>query len=220
MPFRGVIFDLDGTLLDTLADIAGAANEALARRGFPIHPPAAYRLMIGDGVKVLFQRALPPDAQDPDQIADCAGSFASHYARHWNRLTRTYAGIPELLDRLVAQNAVLAVLSNKPHEFTAQCVDGFLKKWPFQVVLGQRDDVPRKPDPAGAQQIADRLNLPSDQVLYLGDTAVDMRAARGADLYPVGALWGYRSRQELEEGGAAQCISHPSELLPIVDRGS
>ncbi|NOX53686.1 MAG: HAD family hydrolase [Planctomycetes bacterium] len=215
---RGVCFDLDGTLLDTLHDIADAANSVLRQYSCPPHPVDAYRLMIGDGVNVLFQRALPPDRQDPELIQQCADGFRRAYAECWNVHTKPYPGIPELLDALTRRGLKLAVLSNKPHKHTRDCVAAYLSRWRFETVLGQRDDVPRKPDPAGAHEAAAEMGLPPEQILYLGDTAVDMQTARAAGMFPVGALWGYRSAEELRQAGAEVLIDRPSELLNLLDR--
>ena len=215
---RGVCFDLDGTLLDTLQDIADAANTVLQEHGCPPHPADAYRLMIGDGVNVLFQRALPPDRRDPELIEQCVQGFRQAYARCWNVHTKPFPGIPELLDALTQRGLKLAVLSNKPHRHTRDCVAAFLGHWSFETVLGQRDDVPRKPDPAGAREAAAQMGLPPEQILYLGDTAVDMQTARAAGMLPVGALWGYRSAEELQQAGAETLIDEPQKLLDVLDK--
>ena len=148
MDYAAVIFDLDGTLLDTLADIGEAANRVLIQRGFPPHPPDSYRYFVGEGVRVLFERSLPGDACRDDVLAACAEDFRQAYAECWNFRTRPYDGIEDLLSALVARDVRLAVLSNKPDVFTKSCVREYLAQFPFEAVLGQRDGTPRKPDPA------------------------------------------------------------------------
>src|ERR671921_816593 len=155
MSYDAVLFDLDGTLLDTLADIAQAANEALAGAGLPGHPPEAYRRFIGDGVAMLFRRALPPERVEEGLVERCVATFRDAYGRCWDARTRPYAGIPELLDVLAGRGLALAVLSNKPDDFTRRCAEAYLGRWPLRAVLGQREGVPRKPDPAGALEVAD-----------------------------------------------------------------
>lgn len=149
-----------------------------------------------------------------------ADEFRDIYAARWNVHTRPYPQIPELLDALADRSARMAVLSNKPHAFTTRCVAEFLPGKNLEVVLGQRDSVPRKPDPAGALEVADTLGVPANRFLYLGDSAIDMQTARRAGMVPIGALWGFRSRDELETGGAERLIQRPLELLDWWDRQS
>ncbi len=219
MPAQAVIFDLDGTLLDTLADIAGAANAALALEGFAEHPPAAYRQFIGDGVGMLFRRALPADQDHDDaRIERCVTQFHATYATGWNVATQPYPGIADLLDTLTARQLPLAVLSNKPDEFTQLCTRHYLDRWTWAVIVGQRDGVPRKPDPTSALTIARNLGLAPADIVYVGDSSVDMRTARAAGMTAVGVSWGFRSVEELQATGAHAIIDHAAELLPLLDR--
>jgi phosphoglycolate phosphatase len=199
--YRAVVFDLDGTLLDSLADIGDSANAVLAQMGFPAHRPDEYRQFVGEGVAVLFQRALPADQRRPDTIARCVSEFQIAYGRNWNVRTRPYDGIAELLDALAARRLKLAVLSNKPHEFTQACVEHYFVSR-FEVMFGQREGVARKPDPAGALEIAERLKIAPGDFVYLGDSAIDMQTARNAGMKGVGAAWGFRSFDELRSAGA------------------
>jgi phosphoglycolate phosphatase len=219
MRFDAVIFDLDGTLLDTLADIAGAANAVLADLGYPTHPVDAYRQMVGEGVGVLFQRAVPKEDRTESLIDRCIEGFYGAYARQWDVETRPYEGVPELLAALVARRVKMAVLSNKPDVFTKRCVAKYFPGSRLHPVLGQRDRVPRKPDPAGALEIAEQLAVPVERCIFLGDTAVDIRTAVAAGMYPVGALWGFRPRDELVLGGARALVREPAELLAVIGRG-
>ena len=218
MPAQAVLFDLDGTLLDTLADIAGAANAALAREGVPEHPVDSYRQFIGDGVDMLFRRALPPVAgHDDDRVARCVAHFHDTYAASWNVASAPYEGIAELLDALVDRGLTLAILSNKPDEFTKLCANHYLGRWPWARVVGQRVGIPRKPDPTPALMIADELQIFPGRITYVGDSSVDMRTARAATMPAVGVSWGFRPVEELRAAGATAIIDRPLDLLPLLD---
>ena len=154
MRYSAVVFDLDGTLLDTLADIADAANRVLVKHGLAAHELDSYRQFVGEGVRVLFERSLPREACTSERVTACADDFRQAYAECWNIRTHPYDGVEELLSALVDRNVRLAVLSNKPDNFTKACVREYFPKFSFEAVLGQRDGVPRKPDPAGALEIA------------------------------------------------------------------
>ena len=216
MNFRAILFDLDGTLLDTLADIAESANQVLAARGCATHPIDAYRDFIGDGVVHLFGRALPEDRRGEEIVAECVSSFRERYAEIWNVRTRPYEGVAELLDAVTARGLKMAILSNKPHAFTRRCADAYFSAWPFQAVLGQRDGVPRKPDPAGALLLAEELGVEPGECVYLGDSGSDMQTAVAAGMYPAGALWGFRTAEELTAAGAKTLLERPGELLDLL----
>ena len=216
MPYRAVLFDLDGTLLDTLEDIADAANEVLGGRGLPVHPMEAYRGFVGEGVTRLVTRVLPEEKRDPATVRGCVEGFLAAYARNWRANTKPYPGVPEMLDALAGRGMKLAVLSNKPDEFTRVCVREILSGWAFLAVMGLSDAISPKPDPAGAREIARRLGVPPEGFLYVGDSGIDMRTAAAARMFPVGALWGFRGREELERDGARALIAHPEELLSLL----
>jgi len=216
-PVRAVLCDLDGTLLDTLGDIAQAANGVLQSLGFPPHPVQDYRRFVGEGVQVLFSRALPAGTGDPDRLALCVARFREEYARCWDVHTRPYDGIPELLTGLEERGLALAILSNKPVDFVRMYVARYLSCWTFRVVLGQGEGNPRKPDPAGALRTTAELGLASSEIVYLGDSPVDVQTAHAAGMYAVGAGWGFRPVEELRQAGADATIAHPRELLPILD---
>jgi phosphoglycolate phosphatase len=218
MRVKAVLFDLDGTLLNTLEDIANSANSALIRHGLPANEVDAYRYFIGDGVTMLISRALPAEKRDSDIIAKCVKAFREDYSRNWNVKTSPYDGVPELLDALAAKHIKMAILSNKPHDFTKRCVSELLPNHNFEMILGQRNAIPMKPDPAGALQIADRLGIMPSQFLYLGDSAIDMETAIRAGMFPVGALWGFRPLEELQEHGAQAVIERPMDLLGLLGK--
>ena len=177
MQFKAVCFDLDGTLLDSLADLADCTNKILLKRGFPEHPVDAFRYFVGDGAKMLMTRVLPEEVRNESLIEDCRQDFETSYRECWNEQTIPYKDIPELLDALIGRQLKLTVLSNKPNEFTLLMVENLLAQWNFEVVLGQREGIPRKPDPAGMLEICQQLEIPAEACLYLGDTATDMKTA-------------------------------------------
>lgn len=214
--FRAVLFDLDGTLLDTLEDLAAASNDVLRAMGLPTHEVDAYRYLVGDGVNMLFKRAVPETVRSDELTRQCVARFLAVYDRQWNVRSRPYPGIMALLADLIRRRVQLAVLSNKPHEFTERCVREYFSGVPFQAIIGQREHRPRKPDPAGALEIAELLSVAPADWLYLGDTATDMRTAVAAGMYPVGALWGFRPAEELLESGALALLHSPGELLALL----
>ncbi|MGD9948230.1 MAG: HAD family hydrolase [Desulfobulbus sp.] len=215
MSYKAVLFDLDGTLLDTLEDLANAGNRVLAARSLPVHPADAYRYFVGDGIATLVERILPATHRQPESIAATVADFQREYAENWHDRTAPYNGVPEMLEQLVASGLRLAILSNKPDDFTQLCVKKLLAQWPFEPIFGQRPGIPKKPDPAAALEVAELLGCLPQEILYVGDTSIDMRTARSAGMEPVGVLWGFRGADELREAGAAWLISHPRELPAI-----
>jgi phosphoglycolate phosphatase len=214
--YQAVLFDLDGTLLDTLEDLATAANRALAGRSLPGHPQSAYRHFVGDGLRSLVERILPEPQRGAEEVQATMAAFEQEYARNWNERTAPYPGIAPMLDRLTEAGLRLAILSNKPDEFTRLCVERLLPNWTFAPLFGQRPGMPKKPDPTAALAIAMHLRLDPTAVLYVGDTATDMRTAQAAGMDSVGVLWGFRSGEELRQAGARWLIAEPDELLSIL----
>ncbi len=212
-----VLFDLDGTLVDSLTDLADSMNRVLTRQGLPPHPVQAYRYFVGDGITKLVQRALPGEAQQQDFVQDCVQKMRQEYALHWADTTRPYPGIAELLDTLATRGIQMAILSNKPDELTQEVAKRLLPEWNFATVAGARETFPRKPHPAGALRIANLLHLEPADFLYLGDTNTDMQTARAAQMFAIGALWGFRTADELKENGAQALLAVPMELCPLLD---
>ncbi len=217
MTYKAVLFDLDGTLLDTIDDIGDALNRVLEQNRFPTHTMDVYSKFVGDGALNLIIRALPEDKRIDTVINTCFDAFFDDYNQNWNVKTKPYDGIPELLDKITARGLKMAVLSNKPHKYTVKCMAGFLSDWNFEVVFGQRDHVPRKPDPAGALEVAEQLNISPSDFLYLGDTETDLKTSIAAGMSPVGVLWGFRSSEELKESGAKVLIKNPLDAIDLLD---
>jgi phosphoglycolate phosphatase len=192
-------------------------NGTLRHFGFPVHDLEKYRYFVGDGMENLVRRSLPDSAKnDPVLISRCVEMMRQIYERNWNVKSRPYPGIPELLDALTSRGLKMAVLSNKPQDLTTKAIDGFLHAWRFEVVLGERPPVPRKPDPSSALEIANRLGVEPAGFIYLGDTAIDMKTANAAGMYAVGALWGFRNAGELIASGAGKLVAKPAELLELL----
>jgi len=216
LKYKAVLFDLDGTLLNTLQDIADSVNKGLHSLGFPQHEVEDYKALVGEGREVLALRALPENHQDTVIVEKLLAHINEEYAKHWADNTRPYDGIPELLDGLMANRVKMAVLSNKADDLTKMQISTILTKWHFAVVVGAQPSLPKKPDPTAALQIAKQLDISPSDFLYLGDSGIDMKTANRASMYPVGALWGFRSADELLADGAGTLIKHPPELLSLL----
>lgn len=216
MTCKAVIFDLDGTLLDTLADLAGSANRVLASRNFSTHPQQAYNLFVGDGSKLLMTRALPQDQRKLPVIDACLDAFIADYGQHWDKATHPYDGIIDLIDALQSRAIKISVVTNKPHRFTGAMMDHFFKGRPFFPILGQQEGIPKKPHPQQALVAAEKMGVSPESCIFLGDSAVDMETAQRAGMQPVGAGWGFRSVRELTAAGATSVLSHPLELLQMI----
>jgi phosphoglycolate phosphatase len=214
---KAVVFDLDGTLLDTLEDLADSMNAALAARGLPTHPAEAYKTFVGDGVENLAYRTAPASRFDADLYAALVRDMRGEYTRRWADKTRPYDGVADLLDGLAARGIKLAVLSNKPQDFTELCVAKLLGRWRFGAVLGVGDSVPPKPDTTGLGLVLARMSVSAAECLYVGDTNTDMRTASAARVFAVGAAWGFRTVEELRANGADAIIHRPAELLELLD---
>ena len=213
---EAVIFDLDGTLLDTLQDIADSVNEALKILNFATHRVEAYKSFVGNGIDVLAARALPDNHRDNTNISRMLELINKEYAKRWANKTVPYQGISNLLDELTVRDIKIAVLSNKPHDFTEITVSKLLSRWHFEAVIGTSPSVTKKPNPAAALRIAQQLEIHPSAFLYLGDSGVDMKTATSAGMHPIGVLWGFRPAEELLSNGAEALISSPEELIPFL----
>lgn len=211
MKYRAIIFDLDGTLLNTIEDLKDSVNTVLKQYGFPEHTLNAYRYFIGEGVEQLMFRSLPPDKRTDSMIRTGVKDILKEYNNRWHNKTRPFPGILQLLASL--KKIKTAVLSNKPQEFTRKSVDYFFPDVKFDIVMGARKGIPNKPDPYGAKLIASKFSLKSSEVAYLGDSDIDMKCAKSADMNAFGVLWGFRDEKELKENGADVLLKSPMELL-------
>jgi phosphoglycolate phosphatase len=211
-----LIFDLDGTLVDSLPGIAASLNRTLTAHGLSGHSDAAIRSFIGNGVNTLIQRAAPT-AADPATNESLIGLFKKDYALSWSQGTQPYPGIHHLLGELQKSGFQMAVLSNKPHDFTVEMVRTIFPNCHFAKVLGQRDGIPHKPDPTGALQIANSLEAAPEQCTVVGDSTMDLETATNAGMKSIGVSWGYHDRKRLLEAGANLIIDQVADLQAALD---
>lgn len=217
---KALIFDLDGTLLDTLADIGNAANAALAMRGYPMHPTEKFRMMVGNGFPTLMQRAVPQDILPnlgQSDIEVLVNDARAYYTAHPCVHTKAYPGISETLQALSRAGKLLAVLSNKMDDMTNYLIHHLFPEIPFFKILGSKAGIPYKPDPSALNAMLAEQCLSPDECLYVGDSNVDVATAHNANMRVVGVAWGFRGASELEENGADHIIHEAAELLPLAD---
>jgi len=215
MQFDGVIFDLDGTLVDTLEDLADAMNRVLSGEQAPTHSYATYKLLIGKGIRDLVGQALSAEKRSDEMIAWCYKRMISDYGQHCLVKTRPYDGVAELVSALRAAGAKLAVFSNKSDALTRRIVESFFGPRDFDLVIGAQPGLPLKPDPAVALLISARLGVAPSRIVVLGDSGIDMLTATAAGMIAVGAAWGFRTKDELVEHGARAVLDQPLELLEL-----
>ena len=213
--FKAAIFDLDGTLLDTLDDLANSMNYALCKMGFASHPVEAYKHFAGDGLKTETTRALPLNKRDEQTIEKCMEIARERYSHHWADKTRPYPEITEMLGFLQDSKVPMAILSNKPDDFTKLTVGKLLCGFDFEAVQGVSEKVKMKPDISGALAIIEKFGVQPSDVLYLGDTDTDMKTAVNAGMFAVGALWGFRKADELLENGAKVIVETPRQVIEL-----
>lgn len=213
---RLAIFDLDGTLLDTVADLANATNQALAQCGYPTHPTDAYYQFVGNGINKLFFRALPEEARTEENVMRIRSLFVPYYNEHNADDSRPYPGVSELLRTLQAQGVQVAVASNKYQQATAKLVGHFFPDIRFAAVYGQREGVAIKPDPAIVADILNDTGISRADTIYIGDSGVDMQTARNAEVESIGVSWGFRSVEELIDNGAEHIVHHAGEIAALI----
>lgn len=216
MKYTAVLFDLDGTLVDSLKGIADSANEALRQMGFTPHALDAYKYFVGDGIEVLARRALPEERRDEATVTRLVSLIDAAYSTRWESSTTCFRGIPKLLDQLASRNIPMCVLSNKKHDYAVLTVERLLFRWNFSVVAGAVPGEPHKPDPKAALRVATLLDIPPRDIILLGDSDVDMKTAVGSGMCGVGALWGYRTAHELLASGATRILEKPCDLLRLL----
>lgn len=211
-----IIFDLDGTLLDTIEDLANSVNFALNQHSFPTHPLEAYYDFIGNGVNKLLERALPAKHQNADMVSMLKVDFIKHYYAHSDEFTKPYKGITELISKLDNDGLQIGVASNKIHPATTELIQRFFPNIKFTAVFGQREGYPVKPNPSIIEEIIEIANVNKSEVLYVGDSGVDVATGYNAKVDFVGVLWGFRPQKELEEVGAQEFVQTAEELYDLI----
>ncbi|MCR4765333.1 MAG: HAD family hydrolase [Bacteroidaceae bacterium] len=212
-----VIFDLDGTLINTIADLGTSTNYALQKLGYPTHDIESYKFMVGNGINNLFRRALPEEEKTDENVLRVRHEFIPHYNVHNTDLSRPYPGITELLEALQAKGIQMAVASNKYQQATTKIIDQLFSTIQFTAVLGQREGVNIKPDPQIVYDILAATGLKKEDVLYIGDSGVDMQTGLNAGVETCGVTWGFRLRTELESFHPQHIIDNIEELKQIID---
>ena len=215
MKFKGIIFDLDGTLVNSLEDISDAMNTVLTNLNYPTHTYDTYQYFIGSGLRNLVSKALPASNNSEDQIETCFDCMITEYREICTLKTKPYEGIIELLDNLASKNIKLAVFSNKADELTKKIAAEIFPDC-FDAAVGLSTEELKKPNPFKAIEISKNWNLKTEEILFVGDSDIDMQTANNANMFAVGVSWGYRTEQELKNSGAKLVINNPTELIEIV----
>lgn len=213
--YKGIIFDLDGTLLDTIDDLSDSMNEVLKKYSYPIFTSEEYKFKVGAGFKGLTLNSFPKET-DNAIIDEGIKLFAEIYDKRYLNKTKPYKGIDDILDTLAKMSIKLGINSNKRNDYTNNLTMKFFERIPFVRIYGERNGIPKKPDPTSALEIAEAMDLKPEEVLYVGDSSIDMMTAKNAGMDGVGVLWGFRSYEELNKYGANYIISTPGELLDII----
>lgn len=213
---KAVLFDLDGTLVNSLRDLASGVNYALASKGYPTHDTEAFKYFVGDGIPKMIERAMPPEHRTAKEIDEVKNVFLSYYAIHYADKTHAYNGMPELINNLKSSGFKIAVVTNKAQDMANKvvtCAYGDI----FDLVIGMRDGILPKPDPTSALMAMNQLGVTPEECIFIGDSGMDVATAVNSGAVPVGVLWGFRKEDELLKSGAKYIISKPQELLDIIE---
>lgn len=215
---KAVLFDLDGTLINTLVDLSNAANYAITRRGYLPRESEEFKLFAGSGAKVMLSRAMGETNPDPDVISLIFNDYLNYYSDHFDDETTSYDGVPELISVLKAQGYKLAVVTNKVESMAVKILN---KLYPdcFDVIFGEREGIPQKPDPTAAVMTMELLGVTPTECVFIGDSGIDIQTAVASGAVPVGVTWGFRGREELKSSGAVYIIDTPDELFKILKMG-
>jgi phosphoglycolate phosphatase len=214
MKIEAVIFDLDGTLIDTIEDIAAANNRMLKNNNFPEHDVAKYVSLIGEGAGKLVRGSLPPDIKpDEDRLQAYINEYSKNYSENLDVKSKIFNGIDGVLDYLIDKKIFISINTNKPHDQTLKIYNKYLKRWNFSFVIGHQDGHPHKPDPSGALNISNKLQIKPENILFIGDSAIDIITARAAGMIPIAVTWGYGDRVTLMNSNYFELFYNPAELL-------
>ncbi len=212
---KAVLFDLDGTLVNSLLDLSFSTNYALKKMGFPTHETEAFKYFVGDGMLKLIERAVPEDKRDTDTVNKTLGIFMEHYRVHYVDKTVAYKGIPELLDLLSENGFKTAVISNKAQEMAVTVTNKILGE-KFSVVCGKQENYPTKPDPALTLKVISELGVKPEECVFIGDSGMDMALAENIGCVSIGVLWGFRREDELRQNGADYIVTAPKEIFNVI----
>ena len=215
MKFKGIIFDLDGTLVNSLEDIADAMNSVLRNLNYPTHAYEDYQYFIGSGLRNLVSQSLPVSHNDEKNIDSCYQMMVAEYRDNCTRKTAAYEGIIELLDHLISQNIKLSVFSNKADALTKEITIALFPNY-FDPIVGLTTEALKKPNPSEALAISKSMGLKPEEIIFVGDSGIDMQTATNANMFAVGVSWGYRPKKELIENGAKQVLNHPLDLIQFL----
>lgn len=213
---KACIFDMDGTVANTINSIAHFANKALNKAGFPSIDTETYKILVGDGAKVLVERMLDTVGANRNYYDEVAKEYNGKYSADFLYLTEPYEGIVDMILKLNEMGIKVSIFSNKPHETAIKVSDALFPEGSVDICYGAREGIALKPDPQGVYEILGELGISPEECLYIGDTGTDMLTGKGAGLYTIGVLWGFRGQKELEDSGADAIIKHPSEIIEIV----
>ena len=215
MKYKGIIFDLDGTLVNSLEDISDAMNNVLTGLNYPTHTYEAYQYFIGSGLRNLVSKALPASNNSEIDIENCFNCMIAEYREICTLKTKPYAGILELLDDLVSRDIKLAVFSNKADELTKKIASEIFPDY-FNTAVGLSTEALKKPNPFEAVEISKNWNLKTEEIIFIGDSDIDMLTATNANMFPLGVSWGYRTEEELIASGAKMVINNPADLIELL----
>jgi phosphoglycolate phosphatase len=211
--YKAIIFDLDGTLINSIPDIADSMNTVLSEYGYPQYNYNQYKYFVGNGIRRLVERCVPPEHATAENIENIFRRMIEVYGNNYVNKTRVYDGIYELLDGLAAKQIKMAILSNKTDSITQKVCNQLFRDNNFEIILGATNNFPKKPNPQSALFVAEKLEVSPDEVFYLGDTSIDMETACAAGFFPAGASWGFRPAEELSSFGAQFIVNNPVDCL-------
>lgn len=221
MNFKAAIFDLDGTVLDTISDLAAAMNKMLSSLGFPERELGFHKAAVGRGMKSYVKSCIPDNLKDDEALINkCTDIMKEYYAEMWNIHTKPYNGVCELLEYMVNSEMKINILSNKVHSAVLKIADYFFADFNFSCVYGERSEKPKKPDPTVALEIAEKLSFLPEEILFIGDSSFDMLTACNAKMFPMGAAWGYQSCEVLEKSGALFLANTPFDIIDFLKKNN
>jgi len=218
MKFKSAIFDLDGTLLDTIIDLSNSMNAVLKKHGYMLHDYKSYKIFIGKGIKNLVKKALPSENINNEKLNKYLSEMEDEYSKRCFENTIPYPGIIELLNHMQNSSITISVYSNKADNFTKKMVKKYFPSINYAFIIGARENFKLKPDPSVPKEISESLGIKPEDFMYIGDSEIDMQTAVNSGMFPVGALWGYRNEKELVDNGAKLLLKNPMDLIDFIEK--